>query len=62
MDGERLVAHFKMLRVPGAEHLLGSDYDWLFLAHNSTPLAAFLEWFTENVSANDVLTDAELNE
>ncbi|XP_071521217.1 uncharacterized protein dgt3 isoform X1 [Panulirus ornatus] len=62
MDGDRLVAHLKVLRIPGAERLEGANYDWFLQSDVSTPLATFLEWFTENVSANDILTDAELNE
>ncbi|XP_042205970.1 uncharacterized protein LOC121855168, partial [Homarus americanus] len=62
MDGENLVGHFQVLKIPGAEHLVGESFDWLYLTEDSAPLAAFLKWFTENVSTNDVLTDAELNE
>nr|XP_045595902.1 HAUS augmin-like complex subunit 3 [Procambarus clarkii]XP_045595903.1 HAUS augmin-like complex subunit 3 [Procambarus clarkii]XP_045595904.1 HAUS augmin-like complex subunit 3 [Procambarus clarkii] len=62
MKGERLVSHLRLLKVPGAEHLDGDDYEWLFLADDTIPLALFLEWFAENVSANDVLTEEDLNE
>nr|XP_053637536.1 HAUS augmin-like complex subunit 3 isoform X2 [Cherax quadricarinatus] len=62
MNGERLVSHLQLLDVPGTDHLKGENYDWLFLENPSSPLPAFLEWFTENISANDVLTDEDLNE
>ncbi|KAK3875243.1 hypothetical protein Pcinc_019843 [Petrolisthes cinctipes] len=61
MNGNTLVAHLQSLEVPGAESLDGADYDWIFQAKDTTPLANFLEWFTKNISTRDLITDAELD-
>lgn len=62
MNGCHLVEHLQLLGIPGAERLEGDSYDWIFLSGESASLATFFQWFTENVSASDVLTDEELNE
>ncbi|ROT70229.1 HAUS augmin-like complex subunit 3 isoform X1 [Penaeus vannamei] len=62
MDGERFVSHLQSLGVPGAERLVGSNFDWLFLTDEGSPLAAFLEWFSANVLPSDILTDEDLLE
>lgn len=62
MNGNALVEHLQSLEVPGAESLDGADYDWIFHAKDTAPLTNFLEWFVKNVSARDLITDAELNE
>ena len=62
MDGDRLVSHLKALGVPGAEALVGSNYDWLFLTEEDSSLATFVEWFTSNILPSDVLSEDELKE
>ncbi|CAL4166624.1 unnamed protein product [Meganyctiphanes norvegica] len=62
MDGEKLVSQLKHLGAPGTELLVGSDYDWLFLGNESVPLSTFFEWFSSNISSDDVLTEEELEE
>ncbi|XP_064119374.1 LOW QUALITY PROTEIN: HAUS augmin-like complex subunit 3 [Macrobrachium nipponense] len=60
MDGERFVSHLKSLGVPGADALVGSNYDWLFLTEQGSPLATFFEWFCGNILSSDVLSENEL--
>lgn len=60
MDGERFVSHLKSLGVPGADALVGSNYDWLFLTEQGSPLATFFEWFCGNILSSDVLSEDEL--
>lgn len=62
MDGERFVSHLQSLGVPGGERLVGSNFDWLFLTDDGSPLTAFLEWFSANVLPSDILTDEDLLE
>lgn len=42
--------------------MVGEVYDWLFLRAKRDPLATFLDWFIENVSENNMLTEEELSE
>lgn len=62
MDGEKFMSHLKSLGVPDAEVLVGSDYDWLFLDNEGLPLSTYFEWFSSNLSSDDVLTEEELEE
>ncbi|XP_068242057.1 HAUS augmin-like complex subunit 3 [Palaemon carinicauda] len=62
MDGEQFVSHLKSLGVPGADALVGSNYDWLFLTEQGSPLATFFEWFGRNILPSDVLTEDELKD
>lgn len=62
MSGEQLLKHLQLLGVPGTEQLVGETYDWLFLKTKDDPLATFLQWFMENITPNNVLTEEELSE
>lgn len=62
MSGNKLVRCLQQLGAPGAQDLVGETYDWLFLQAKDDPLATFLTWFIENISANNLLTEEELSE
>ncbi|KAG0710982.1 HAUS augmin-like complex subunit 3 [Chionoecetes opilio] len=62
MSGEQLVRQLQLLAAPGSEQLVGETYDWLFLSAAGSPLAVFLQWFMDNITPNNVLTEEELNE
>lgn len=62
MSGDELVKHLQSLGAPGAEHLDGKSYDWLFVKGKDDPLVTFLQWFMKNITSNNVLTEEELTE
>ncbi|KAK8405959.1 hypothetical protein O3P69_006987 [Scylla paramamosain] len=62
MSGEQLVRHLQSLGAPGAEHLVGEAYDWLFVKGKDDPLVTFLQWFMKNITPNNVMTEEELAE
>ena len=62
MSGEQLVKQLQLLGAPGSKQLVGETYDWLFMKGEGDPLATFLQWFMDNITPNNVLTEEELRE
>lgn len=56
-QGDRLAHTLQRIGCPKANHFTAESLEWLF---ENQPCLPFLEWFSDNISADNVLTDDEL--